>query len=286
MNAYTSLIVDIKNSREYKKTDRIEIQNYIKKCILDLNKIFKASIVFDLVFSGGDEIQGLFKSIEAAYLYFRLFNMLIAPVQVRAGIGVGKWDIQINSRNSAEQDGPVYHNARYAMENADDILGYELLIFSGRKYDIFINSQINVSTLLVNKQSEYQNQLMLLTELMYPIICDKAYDPLKLSHLKETIKMKNVLSYYAKWNASRTVRKRPFVEWQINLVEPIEIYKENVRESSFFESTGKIRGLATRLADITGTKRQTVEKSLKSGNVFQIRNACIVALKLMKNYQL
>ena len=55
--------------------------------IINMSKAIK----FDVIFSAGDEIQGLFYSSEAAYLYFRLFNMLIYPVEVGAGIGVGEW---------------------------------------------------------------------------------------------------------------------------------------------------------------------------------------------------
>lgn len=286
MLKYASLIVDIKNSRAYKQADRIDIQKYIKECILKLNNIFEASIKLDMIFSGGDEVQGLFYSPVVAYLYFRLFSMLIAPVQVRAGIGVGEWSIKINSGNSTEQDGPVYHNAKFAIESADDRLGYELLLYSGEKYDIFINSQINVSTLLVNKQSEYQNQLLLLTELMYPIIINNAYNTKKLSQLIEIIRMKNELLYYSKWNQSRTIRQRSFSEWQIDFIEAVDIHTTINSDKSFYESAGKIRGLATKLADITNTRRQTVEKSLKSGNIFQIRNACIVALKQMEYHRL
>lgn len=283
MLKYASLIVDIRNSREYIQTERNEIQWYIKECISCLNYIFHESVKFDMVFSGGDEIQGLFKSPEAAYLYFRLFNMLVSPVQVRAGLGVGEWNIITDSKISTEQDGPVYHNARYAIENVDDKLGYELLFYSEQRKDLYINSQINTATILTHKQSEYQNQLQLLTELMYPIINEGSYDPDSLYKLKNIIRMKNGLSFYTKWNAIRKKPPKPFFEEEVNLIEPIHVYDETPGKY-FFESAGKVRGAATRLAAITNTARQTVERSLKAGNVFEIRNACITVLKLMKNY--
>lgn len=283
---YASLKVDIRNSREYKQRDRIDIQEYFIRCVSCLNDIFDSSIEMPVVFCGGDEVEGLFNTPEAAYLYFRLFNMLIAPVRVRAGIGVGEWNIKINSNNSTEQDGPVYHNAKYAMENADDILGYELLFFSGGKYDIFINAQINVSTLFVNKQSEYQNLLMLLSEIMYPIVSKNAYNPRKLNQLKEIIFMKNKLEYYTKWSESIMVRKHVFNEWKVRLEEPVNVDTISKNKNGFFESTGKVRGLATKLTEITDRARQTIEKSLKAGNVYAIRNACIVTLKMMESFRM
>jgi hypothetical protein len=66
----------------------------------------------------------------------------------------------------------------------------------------------------------------------------------------------------------------------------VDVYDEYNFKNYFYESAGKIRGLATKLADITQTRRQTVEKSLKAGNVFQIRNACIVVLKMMEYFGL
>ena len=80
MNRYAALIIDLKKSRDYKKDDRNSIQEYIYNVIKVLNAIFKKSIVKETDFSGGDEIQGLFRSCESAYLFFRMFNMLISPV--------------------------------------------------------------------------------------------------------------------------------------------------------------------------------------------------------------
>ena len=134
-----------------------------------LNKIFKNSIEKEVEFSAGDEIQGLFISPQSAYLYYRLFSMLIFPIEIHCGIGLGTWDIVIDNASSTVQDGTVYHNARKAIDEAKKSLEYSVLFYSKTKYDMIINSLINSNNLLSTKQSKYQNNLMLLTEILYPI---------------------------------------------------------------------------------------------------------------------
>ena len=57
-------------------------------------------------FSAGDEVQGLLSSPEAAFLYFRMFSMLISPVKMRAGIGVGEWNIKIENASTTPRMAP------------------------------------------------------------------------------------------------------------------------------------------------------------------------------------
>lgn len=128
MKKYSALIIDLINSRSYVDSDRVDIQKYLIKVIASLNKVFEDGLELDVVFSGGDEVQGLFSSPQAAYLYVRLFDMLVSPVGIRAGIGVGEWNVQIDDAMSTEQDGTAYHNARYAIEHVEDALGYRMLV--------------------------------------------------------------------------------------------------------------------------------------------------------------
>ena len=104
-------MVDLKNSRSYNIKDRNNIQNSILSGINILNKIFKNSIEKEVEFSAGDEIQGLFISSQSAYLYYRLFSMLIFPIEIHSGIGYGTWDIVMDNERTTAQDGTVYHNA-------------------------------------------------------------------------------------------------------------------------------------------------------------------------------
>ncbi|MCI1944271.1 SatD family protein [Clostridium luticellarii] len=285
MRKYSALIIDLKKSRDYKQTDRINLQNYIKNIISALNKIFGNVLELNVVFSAGDEVQGLFSSPQAAYLYLRLFNMLIRPVEIRAGIGIGEWSVRIDSGISTEQDGPAYHNARYAIDNVEDSLGYSTLLFSDSPNDIYINSAINTAAILVKNQSKYQNELFLLSELMYPIDIGGALQLDRFVELNSLIAQKNQIGYYTMWRSSRSISKCPLsVHLDLNLAcSPIDALAD---EKQFYVSSGRVKGLPAKLAKLLGTSRQNMDKSIKAGNIYQARNSAVVALKLMNQYNL
>jgi hypothetical protein len=188
MENYTALIIDLKKSRSYKPEVRASIQHYIASVIRSLNEIFSGSLAKDVDFSAGDEIQGLFSSPQAAYLYLRMFCMLIFPVEVRAGMGIGEWNVRIENASSTAQDGPAYHNARYAIKKVKkDSLEYSVLFYSGKKVDLYLNAVINASFALASKHSEYQNELMLLAELLYPIDYNQAINHEIINQLFEIV---------------------------------------------------------------------------------------------------
>ena len=105
---YAALIIDLKKSRSYTKEDRNHIQYYIMDVIHLLNRLYRRELVREVDFSAGDEVQGLFSSPEAAYLYYRMLSMWLHPVEIRAGIGVGGWDVQLDSKGTTGQDGPAF----------------------------------------------------------------------------------------------------------------------------------------------------------------------------------
>ena len=263
LKKYSVLMVDLKNSRSYNIQDRNNIQNSILNSINILNKIFKNSIEKEVEFSAGDEIQGLFVSSQSAYLYYRLFSMLIFPVEIHCGIGLGTWDIKVDSASSTAQDGTVYHYARKAIDEAKKSLEYSTLFYSKSKNDIIINSLINAAALLAFKQSEYQNKLMLLAEILYPIASEDIID---YKNLKEILK---------------------FIQFEKreNLILDIDypIISIQLEKESFYITKGKKRGLSTQISKLLGVSRQSVEKSIKIGDIYELRNLTIAVLKAMDN---
>ena len=263
LKKYSVLMVYLKNSRSYNIQDRNNIQNSILSSINILNKIFKNSIEKEVEFSAGDEIQGLFISSQSAYLYYRLFSMLIFPIQTHTGIGFGTWDIRVENESSTAQDGTVYHNARKAIDEAKKSLEYSTLFYSKSKNDIIINSLINAAALLAFKQSEYQNKLMLLTEILYPIASEDIID---YKNLKEILK---------------------FIQFEKreNLILDINypVISTQLEKESFYITEGKKRGLSTQISKLLGVSRQSVEKSIKIGDIYELRNLTIAVLKAMDN---
>ena len=261
LKKYSVLMVDLKNSRLYDIQDRNNIQNSILSSINILNKIFKNSIEKEVEFSAGDEIQGLFVSPKSAYLYYRLFSTIIFPIEIHSGIGFGTWDIKVDSASSTAQDGTVYHYARKAIDEAKKSLEYSVLFYSKSKNDIIVNSLINASTLLSSKQSEYQNKLMLLAEILYPIASE---DIIEYEKLKELLKF---IQFEKKENLT------------IDIDYPI-ISTQSEKES-FYITKGKKRGLSTQISKLLGVSRQSIEKAVKTGNIYELRNLTIAVLKAM-----
>jgi hypothetical protein len=209
--------------------------------------------------------------------------MLISPVEVRAGIGVGEWSIKIDNASTTAQDGPVYHNARYAIENVKDSLGYSVLLFSGSENDIFINSAINTPFILTNTHSEYQNEIMLLSELLYPIDSHNVIDRNKMHHLSELVTSKNKLNYYTYFKRSSSVKKYPFDDIKHIIIDPYPIDAVN-DDNTFYVNSGKKRGMAMHLSELLGISRQSIEKTYRTAKVYEARNSTIVALILMDKY--
>ena len=265
MKNYSVLMIDLKNSRSYSIQDRNNLQNSILNSIKILNKAFKNSIKKEVEFSAGDEIQGLFTSPHSAYLYYRLFSIIISPIEIHSGIGYGTWDIVMDSESSTAQDGTVYHNARKSIDEAKNSLEYSILFYSGNKNDLIINSLINSSNLLALKQSKYQNNLMLLTEILYPIVYKNVFDPEELKKLLQFIQFEKKENLIIDGNFS---------------MEPVQIEKV-----SFYITEGKKRGLSTQISKLLGVSRQSAEKAIKTGNIYDLRNLTIAILKAMDNIQ-
>lgn len=281
---YTALMMDIRNSRAYPVEDRNDIQFYITKVIHNLNILFQDEIACAVDFSAGDEIQGLFNSPEASYMYLRLFNMFIFPVETKAGMGTGAWTIRTSEAGTTAQDGPAYHNARRAIDEAKNSFEYSTLIFSGNTMDPIVNSAINMYSVLAGRLNEYQNELMLFAELLFPISIRGIVKPGMTGLLSDLIFYRNEIPYYRRQQVknSNSAHSYPFEEidgfrdWERCI--PIDAgYDSN----GFFITAGKTRGLSTRISSILGKTRQSIDKSLKSACIYEMRNATITALRLL-----
>lgn len=275
---YAALMIDLKKSRSYTKKDRNSIQHYIVDVVNLLNTLYHREIVRKVDFSAGDEIQGLFASTEAAYLYYRMFSIWLHPVEIRAGIGVGGWDVQIDKKGTTSQDGPAYHNARLAIQNADDSEGYPVLFFSGSRSDITVNTIIGGAASLMAKQSAYQNQIMLLTELLFPICND---------YIREyNDDIEPFLHQKSKFNheMDKITKPLPLDRLTRSIMEIFDpVHAEEARDKKFYITSGKQRGMPTKLASIMDISRQTIEKTIKAGNIYTARNMAITAISEMTN---
>ena len=87
---YAALMIDLKGSRKLDDEMRKNIQIYWDEIRRRLNDMFCGTMEFKVDFSGGDQIQGLFYTPEAAYLYYRLFSIvnILESMKKYSNVGV------------------------------------------------------------------------------------------------------------------------------------------------------------------------------------------------------
>ena len=276
------LILDLKKSKSYPHEIRTRIQYMLVNVIGSLNKLFCRCLLRKVEFSAGDEIQGLFSSPDAAYLYYRLLTMWLHPIKTRAGIGVGDWDVRIEEMGTTSQDGQVYHFARYAIENAEDGEGYPVLLYSGKKADPVINTIIGAEASVRAKQSVYQNHIALLTEVFSPIRLTMGDDLIFPQGIDSLLREKSNFDHYI----GKINKPLPLDQFRMEAAaywpyDSNPVYALLPKEPSFYISSGRQRGVPTAIANMVGASRQTIEKAIKSGNIFTARNMAITAAEQM-----
>jgi len=277
---YTAFIADMVNSKKLLKEDREQIQIYIKDCLGVLNNIFKPSLKFEVIFSAGDEVQGLFKSPTAAFLYLRLLKMLLSPLRIRCGTGVGEWEVKIPDGTSAEQDGTAYHKARDAISITHDRKGCNFIFNSGNENDIVINTLANTSFLFSVKQSRYQSNILLLTELMNPIFDSNLMDLNSFGKMSALIGRKSNLEFYRNPGNSVKNDMNLFKEIQTGN-DPFDISASPGTDNKLTLKETLKKGISAKISNITGTSRQNMDNVIKTANIPEIRELDVVTLLLI-----
>lgn len=278
---YAALIVDLKGSKGYSAEDRTFIQSFLKDLLDWLNILYHNVIVKDVDFSAGDEVQGLFLSSEAAYLYYRALSLWLYPVAIRAGIGVGTWDVRLKDKGTTGQDGSAYHRARYALERTARVDRYPVLLCSGTRCDLSINSIIASAANIVSGQSAHQNQAMLLSDLAFPLYNTCFFGSGRAPHCdaNELLKKKTEL-----------VNKLTCGAYPIDDIVSDSFSVTGVREvcstKPFDEielcmTCGKKRGIPKKLSELLGVSRQAADRLVNAGNVYSARNGSLAALTAM-----
>ncbi len=278
MKQYTALLVDIRNSRGYTAERRTDIQRYLRDCVDAINGIFAPSLACEVMFSGGDEMQGLFRAPGAAYLYLRLLRLAMAPVGLRAGIGVGGWETVVPGGVSTEQDGPAYHRAREAINAVHKADDRGVLLLSASGQDAVLNACLHASERLTGRRTQSQKMLLLLLECLYPLHEERVADVNGYERFLHVV-----------WNdagkAAFSEKKRtgelPVLHGRDKLsVAPIAL--EKVLESGFYCSGSfQVKGISTALSGLLGVSRQSVEKSIKSAAIYESRELDAAILRML-----
>jgi len=281
MRNYVSLIIDIEKSRKYKIEERNEIQNFMSSCVEKLNCLFENNMERSVMFSAGDELQGLFADITTAILYFRLFEILMSPVNVRAGIGIGEWTVKVEHGLSTQQDGPAYHKARKTIGDVHKMQLQNVRICSDAD-DILANHLINSSVSLKRQQIHMQNMVLTILELVYPFVTAKMKEP-DGNVVRELLT--NKLSYrlgagkYGKMRSDEKLSEEKKINIsKVQIVTPI-IIDGKITEA---EDAVLIKNTSSTISEILGCTRQNVETIMKRGNANKIRELDFMALQFVE----
>lgn len=277
---YSAMIIDIVNSKKLSDYDRQDIQNYIVNCLDKLNEVFKPSLEFDVVFSAGDEVQGLFKNAISSFLYFRLLKSLLEPIQIKCGIGIGEWSVRIQNSRTTEQDGPAYHNARFALNEVKKMKNSNILFKSESSYDRYINSIVSASFTLTLNQTIKQRELSTLLEIINPFILEDGMLLERYNEIGNLFREKNTIKYYFTNSELIAIPEFSNIVVDYNFININEISVQKLKTNNDSTIT---RGIPKLISEILGTTRQNTEKSIIRSNLELIRDLDLTVLIFIFN---
>ncbi len=280
MRNYVSLIMDIEKSRRYSVEERTELQKFISYSVDRLNELFRENIEYDVTFSAGDELQGLFNDVTVAVMYFRLFEMLVKPVKLRAGIGVGEWTIRIEDGLSTQQDGPAYHRARYAIDEVRKKSFQNIRIISDWD-DVMANHLINAAGVLKNQQINMQNATSVVLELLCPFV----KEDMNIDRYNIVRELLEIKFEYKIGQAFRASSQRETAEKSVRLHFPyIPFLKPIYIDGSIMDAEEQImiKNVSSVISEILGCSRQNVDSILRRGNANKIRELDYMALQYIE----
>ena len=258
---YTALIFDVIESRKFK--DRFEIQGFLKNAVEICNGLFQELLCKPVMFSAGDEMQGLFYSAQDAYRYFAFFSRLAYPVQLRCGIGFGELDVFSADWMTTELDGPAYHRAREAIALCHEGQDQLVIFNSARESDRFINGFLGSYLLLIQAMKPKTTMLYNYAEFLDSHLVPQWEDLVTgmeaiEAHLIQQQRIcKNTIPSY-----------KP--SFAITLDESCFEKPDSVEEDAIIRRSWK-RALNGRIAQALGIRRQYVDAVVRTNNFAQLR---------------
>lgn len=277
---YCAMTVDMKHSQKITVKDRQEIQEYTVKATELLNRMPFETMERELSFTGGDEMQGLFRSFSDAALCYRLLRKMLFPLPLHVGFGIGAWNVKMKDYGTYYQDGPAYHLARGAVIRAKQDTDAEAVVLTEeRNKGEQLSAILNAALRLTERNTDYQNELTVLLECLYPIGMDDRGRMEACAEIPRLMAIRYALSFYR--NRFEKSRVQPLLH---NSIDPSGVPRMNLYVGMEFDdlfwAQAHPRGAASEVARITGLKRQAVDTALKSANVYHER-ALILTLMML-----
>ena len=254
MQNVTAIIGDVVDSRKYE--DRAKVQKRLIYSINYLNESFVDYIVKNVEVSSGDSVQGLFNDASMSFLYVRMLQMMMTPIKLRVGIGFGDIDYLDDSYTSNMLDGSAYHNARLALEVIEDVKENSVYLSADIHSKVLLNSangMLKMYYQIKSKQSLKSSLMQLLYEIINPLSLDGSVRYLINEEFLDNIRSADlqIIDSSFKSNVLSDMNNMTHMLGTKDLVES---------ESMLSTLQYKTRGTADKLAMITGTTRQNVQK--------------------------
>ncbi len=271
MQKCAALMVDIRDSRKMPEERRQDVQDVIAASVAYLNALFQRDLLCEVVFSAGDEVQGLFSNAAAAYLYYRALSLLVLQADLRGGVGYGTWDVRVEGALSTAQDGTAYHHARDAISYDKKSRLYNFAISSGDPsslHTVMANYPFSLSRRRTMRQAKLAREV----ELRYPIalyVDDDARDRARVRLLELLAVIERVEE-----------RAEPF-DADAYLQQVVSV--ADLDEAGVLALPSQLSGLSYRMEEGAGRTRQSIDRLLDGAMVNQERvAAAAVALSLLE----
>lgn len=256
---YAALIVDLRDSRKLSASARQDAQGELARGIARANALFATSIEKPLMFSAGDEAQGLFRDAPSAFLAFRLISIFMISARIRGGIGVGGWETRMDVELSTEQDGTAFHRARAAIA---DVKKDKLSYLRVRGADGVLWSTAVASDLCLNLSESWNQRQRVLgqaVEALLPFVYTASAMPSGVEDV-------DVASWPVECLTCSDGSAEKLGQYRaMGVGGNVEISVEAIDLG--------MRGISYKLAEMLGRSRQGIDRSLSNSNIQLERRA-------------
>lgn len=260
------------NSEKIDKEWVLEFNNFLQNVITYLNRVFKKSLKVKVALRK-EEFQGVFNNALTAYLYYRQMKMLLYPLEIKAGLGEGKY---YQNTETDVVEGPAHFNAHKALSLTQDFK-ISIAYISFNKFDKYLNSIFQAIEFLEKKNTISSNLIKLMAEFYFPLYKKNAmdfYEFTKEKNLLKALKSKeNFYNLLAEEDHSIRGIYPDSDKFQLPKLEDCELID---LETLFGKEKADVvtcfwkRGFYSRIAkSLNNTTRQNVNKHLESGIILQ-----------------
>ncbi|HOI85774.1 MAG TPA: hypothetical protein PLP48_06815 [Acholeplasmataceae bacterium] len=273
---------DIKNSRYGDSSRWADLTALLEKSRTLLNAIFENNLEKEIVFSGGDSIQGVFNRPEHAYMYGRLLQKLFYPEKIKVGIGIGEVFSYYEDKNSNYSTGQAFINAQSALNRAksNDI---DVQISSYESNVDEINIMLEMISSIRGTQTDYQKELDLMTEILFPFVTfsmyNTSYKLIEIINFKNSLPTFNITSSTDSSDTRIDIFIKNLESDISNYIKPILINKYVNKNLMELIEQANVYGIQSDLALLTQSTKQNISKMFNKAKIEQLRKYDIVIIK-------